>query len=133
MKLYRMGKDHSKLKPRVLSDLKAQTLFSEDEIVQWYRGFRQDCPSGRLSMEGFTATFMEFFPSGNAESFVKQVFHSVDTDHNGTVDFKEFICALSVLSRGTPQQKLKWLFRLHDIDDNGVIAKDELLTTMNVS
>ena len=84
-------------------------------------------------MEGFTATFMEFFPSGNAESFVKQVFHSVDTDHNGTVDFKEFICALSVLSRGTPQQKLKWLFRLHDIDDNGVIAKDELLTTMNVS
>lgn len=39
---------------------------------------------------------------------------------------QEFVMGLSVLSRGTLQERLQWAFNLYDINGDGFITKDEM-------
>jgi Ca2+-binding EF-hand superfamily protein len=70
-----------------------------------------------LTKAEFQKIYKQFFPFGNV----------FDADKSGSIDFKEFICALSVTSRGKMEDKLDWAFQLYDIDGDGKISYEEML------
>ena len=41
------------------------TSFSEDEIVDWFKRFRKDCPDGKLTKDHLRKLFKQAFPLGN--------------------------------------------------------------------
>ena len=51
-----------------------------------------------------------------------------DEDNNGYIDFKEFLLSIHLTSfSATVEDKLKWTFKLFDVDGNGLMDQNEML------
>lgn len=53
-----------------------------------------------------------------------------DMDQNGSIDSYEFVCALSLMSHATLDEKAELIFNLYDFDRSQSISKDELTVLM---
>lgn len=50
-----------------------------------------------------------------------------------SLSLQEFLLAIDVTSSGTPEEKLKWAFRMYDVDGNGVIDIQEMTKIVQVN
>jgi len=62
------------------------------------------------------------------DSFLQDlIFNAFDTKRTGVITFQDFIRGLSVMTRGTPEEKLTFTFRMYDLNGDGYITRDEIL------
>jgi Ca2+-binding EF-hand superfamily protein len=107
--------------------------FNRHEIEEWYKEFQLHLDKGitKLTVDVFKMIYNRVF-DGDASSFAYHLFRSFDTNGDGYVDFKEFLVGLSVSSSHNNDKKLKWAFKMYDIDGNGLICKDEMVCVLKV-
>ena len=83
----------------------------------------------------------ECYPGTDTEKLERHIFRMYDTnkvtqrtiarDHlvclqDGHIDFREFMIVLYIMSNGTPQDNLKQIFKVFDINNDGFISLKEL-------
>ncbi|CBY38263.1 unnamed protein product [Oikopleura dioica] len=122
-----MGCFLAKLTDETIEMLEKTTPFSRSEIIDWHECFYTDSPGGAMSQFEFTKMYCQFFPKGDPTDFSQFLFKSFDENGDGSIEFGEFLNAISMTSRGSIEQKLEWAFKLYDIDGDGAITKDEML------
>ncbi|NXA44218.1 CSEN protein, partial [Eudromia elegans] len=110
--------------PEGLARLQAQTRFSKTELQSLYRGFKAECPSGLVDEDTFKLIYSQFFPQGDAAAYARFLFNAFDADGNGAICFQDFVLGLSVLLRGTVQEKLRWAFNLYDLNKDGCVTQE---------
>merc|ERR1719437_12621 len=106
------------------------TNFDAEEIKRLGKRFKKlDLDnSGSLSVDEFMS-----LPELQQNPLVQRVIEIFDDDGNGEVDFKEFIQGVSQFSvKGDKQSKLKFAFRIYDIDNDGYISNGELFQVLKM-
>lgn len=111
--------------------------FDAEEIKRLGKRFRKlDLDgSGSLSIDEFMS-----LPELQQNPLVQRVIDIFDTDGNGEVDFKEFIEGLSQTQRNDKrfsvksdkEQKLRFAFRIYDMDRDGFISNGELFQVLKM-
>lgn len=61
-----------------------------------------------------------------AEKEVKKIMEMVDTDHNGKIEYTEFIAANVAQKKAVSKEQLRGCFAAFDVDADGSISADEL-------
>ncbi|XP_006033818.2 Kv channel-interacting protein 2 [Alligator sinensis] len=100
------------------------------ELQVLYRGFKNECPSGLVTEESFKQIYSQFFPQGDSSTYAAFLFNAFDTDHDGSISFEDFVAGLSIILRGSVDDRLSWAFNLYDLNKDGCITKEEMLDIM---
>ncbi|XP_015247761.1 PREDICTED: guanylyl cyclase-activating protein 1 isoform X1 [Cyprinodon variegatus] len=102
------------------------------EMHLWYKKFMTECPSGQLTLHEFKQFFGLKGLDQEANAYIEQMFRTFDMNKDGYIDFMEYVAALSLVMRGKMEHKLRWYFKLYDVDGNGCIDRYELLNIIKV-
>ena len=57
---------------------------------------------------------------------VKKIFHQIDTDGSGTIDYSEFVAASIDRKKMLSKKRLEKVFEMFDTDHSGTITANEL-------
>lgn len=121
-----MGAAPSKIVDSLLED----TNFDKDEIERLRRRFIKldRDSSGSIDKQEFMS-----IPGVSSNPLAARIMEVFDADNSGDVDFQEFISGLSIFTgRGSKDGKLKFAFKIYDIDKDGYISNGELFIVLKV-
>lgn len=104
-----------------------------EDVMGIYEDFKKASGrKGKLTKQNFRKVYKKAF-GDSAKEFADAIFHSFDTDGNGTIDFEEFLVGLSLSDstrndRQSRIQKLRWAFNVYDTDRSGTIDRKEMVS-----
>lgn len=114
------------------------------ELKDLYKQFKKEVPQGYISKKDFDDALKNMgFSDQNMRNYLFKIF---DRDNSGEISFKNFIQAVSVLARGSEEEKIECVYNLmcidiyltsmkdsfsmYDIDGDGYLTKNDLKTVL---
>ncbi|XP_026740853.1 ubiquitin carboxyl-terminal hydrolase 32-like isoform X3 [Trichoplusia ni] len=117
--------------PTFYQSLAGVTHLEERDIIELEKCFwslRNAAPTGQLDAESLTPLLSPPLPA----AAVAGAFLAFDENRDGHVDFKELCCGLSAACRGPRTERLKFCFKIFDLDSDGVLNKKELIDMVGI-
>ena len=112
--------------PPSVSELSRTTRLTEWEVKFLYRSFKQECPNGIIDLDSFISVYGNIFPMGDPTKYAQFIFKAIYRKHENKMTFGDFMDFLSLVSKGSLEEKMAWSFSFYDINSNGFIEKEEM-------
>jgi len=111
--------------------LEKTTHFGKSELEQLYEGWAKQAVDGKLGKDQFAIGLSQL---GITDPLtIEQNFNAFDENKDGRINFKEFVCGLSVILRGSVEERLRLIFNSYDSDGNGFLDTDEVYNIFKAS
>ena len=112
--------------PPALAELARTSRLSQREVKFLYRSFTQACPNGIIDLDAFISIYGNIFPLGDSTKYAQFIFKSIYRQHENKMSFGDFMDFLSLVSKGSLEEKIAWSFNFYDINSDGFIDKEEM-------
>jgi len=104
----------------------SNTAISRENIEQQFKVFITNHPDGKISKKSFKTMMKACYPGANVEKLTKHIWRMYDSNNDGSIDFRELMMVLYIMSDGTPEQNLKQIFKIFDLNNDGKINQEEM-------
>jgi len=115
-----------KLSEEEITFISEQTGLEREKLLENYKRFLRKHPSGKIDFSGMKTMLSASIPEADTSGLVEHIWRIYDTNLDGEIDFREFMLALSVMSKGSAEENLRQIFRLFDVNSDGRLEKEEL-------
>ena len=99
-----------KLSEEEINFISEQTGLEREKLLENHKRFLRKHPSGKLDLAGMKTMLSESMPKADTSGLVEHVWRIYDTNLDGEIDFREFMLALSVMSKGSAEENLRQIF-----------------------
>eukprot|EP01102_Stenamoeba_stenopodia_P022837 TRINITY_DN9661_c0_g1_i1.p1 TRINITY_DN9661_c0_g1~~TRINITY_DN9661_c0_g1_i1.p1 ORF type:complete len:367 (-),score=96.02 TRINITY_DN9661_c0_g1_i1:173-1273(-) len=127
-----MGQAESAVEQReFLKAHQRETHFTLAELKKLRKNFKKVATEdGTLSRADFETVLNISFnssPTASAATFLNRLFDTFDEGKNGKIEFSEFVAGLSVLCRGSIEERTKFTFQIYDTEGKGTILQENMV------
>jgi len=120
-----MGQNNS-----LMDEIVSGSNFDHEEVDRLRKRFMKldKDNSGTIEREEFLS-----LPQVSSNPLATRMIAIFDEDGGGDVDFQEFVSGLSAFSsKGNKEEKLRFAFKVYDIDRDGYISNGELFIVLKM-
>lgn len=126
-----MGNQTSQLIPRD-PDFAKFVHFSPNEINGWSNTFKSLYPTGKMSLKDLEDFYSKLFPFGKVHNFCERLFKNINISQSMQIEINEILIAFTILLKGSSFERLRWIFRFYDCDNDGFVSKEDLELGMKI-
>ena len=113
-----------------LSELGHVDLLTQGSLRKVYRLFRDADGDGNGKVDHEELANMFGLPE---DVYLERLIDILDVDGNRTIDFREFVVGLAAFVLSGHFGRVRFAFRLFDLNNDGSFSRDELLTAIRAS
>ena len=123
-----MGSSNGKpvLREEDIAALAKSSGLDAAEVKATFAAFLAEHPNGKMTQKDFREMMTKAVPKKDAAKMEKHVFRMYDSDKDGFIDFTEFMLVFHIMSDGTVEEVLTKIFRVFDVNGDGVISTKEM-------
>ncbi|KAL4460381.1 hypothetical protein ABPG74_000132 [Tetrahymena malaccensis] len=124
-------------KNRIVSELLSKTGLDREKIENLYNQFKKASMNRVQNKNIGSFTHQEFknilFENGIDNTLSDNISQLLDFRNTGLIDFRDFVCYMSILISGNLEEKLKLAYQSYDINGDGFLDKNEVARMFEVA